>query len=179
MAWRYGNRHSGRGEKGTKGWEPTYTTKTEKKIQHCFFYVESSKHASDNEITAEFVINHIKKTFDRGNDISEALRTLSKVDPDIWKPSLKVSTDTDNEIKQRENEQYEMEYETEIYEALERKRQYTENMYKAFDLLWERCTKAMQDKILGRTDYQSKIYNNPIALLRAIKEHSLQKTCSH
>ena len=31
----------------------------------------------------------------------------------------------------------------------------------------------MQGKLEARTDYQSKIYNNPIELLKAIKEHAL------
>jgi hypothetical protein len=35
-------------------------------VEDYFFYVGSSKEASDYEITAEFVVNHIKKTFDCG-----------------------------------------------------------------------------------------------------------------
>ena len=51
-------------------------TKKKKTIEDYFFYVGSSKQASDFETTSEFLINHVKKTFDRGNDIAEALRTL-------------------------------------------------------------------------------------------------------
>jgi len=39
-------------------------------------------------------------------------------------------------------------------------------------LLWERCYKAMKNKIEERLDY-IKIENNPITLLIAIKEHAL------
>jgi hypothetical protein len=46
-------------------------------------------------------------------------------------------------------------------------------MFKAYALLWERCAKAMQDKIASRSHYDNVVYNDPIALLRAIKEHSL------
>jgi len=39
-------------------------------------------------------------------------------------------------------------------------------------LLWERCNKAMKNKIEARSDY-NRIENNPITLLMAIKEHAL------
>jgi hypothetical protein len=60
-----------------------------------------------------------------------------------------------------------------IDEAMKRKRTYQDNMFKAYALLWERCAKAMLDKIASRSDCDSVVYNDPIALLRAIKEHSL------
>ena len=49
---------------------------TKKTLQYSTFYVGSAKKSSDYENTALFVINHIKKDFDRGNDIDEALRKL-------------------------------------------------------------------------------------------------------
>ena len=49
---------------------------TKKTLQYSIFYVGSAKKSSDYENTALFVINHIKKDFDRGNDIDEALRKL-------------------------------------------------------------------------------------------------------
>ena len=66
-----------------------------------------------------------------------------------------------------------MEYKAELDEAMRRKRTYEDNTFKAYALLWERCAKAMQDKIASRTDYDGIVYNDPISLLRAIKEHSL------
>jgi hypothetical protein len=50
---------------------------------------------------------------------------------------------------------------------------YEDNTFKAYALLWERCAKAMQSKIGSRSDYDTTVYNDPIQLLRAIKEHSL------
>ena len=41
-----------------------------KTIKEYYFYVGSSKQASDYETTSEYIINYIKKTFDRGNDIA-------------------------------------------------------------------------------------------------------------
>jgi hypothetical protein len=101
MTGRFGNRKSGRGGRGRGRGGPTQT-KTKKTVEDYFFYVGSSKQASDYEITAEFVVNHIKKTFDRGNDIAEAIRTLTKIDTSLWKPTLLLSTETDSAVKERE-----------------------------------------------------------------------------
>ena len=59
----------------------------------------SSKKASDYEITADCVVNHIKNTFDRGKYVSESLRTLVKADIYVWKLTLKIVFDTDVNIK--------------------------------------------------------------------------------
>jgi hypothetical protein len=67
MTRRFRNRKSGRGGRGRGRGKPTQT-KTKKTVEDYFFYVGSSKQASGYEITAELVVNHIKKTFDRGND---------------------------------------------------------------------------------------------------------------
>jgi hypothetical protein len=47
------------------------------------------------------------------------------------------------------------------------------NMSKAYAFLWEQCARAMQNEIEARTDYESSIKNNPIELLKAIKQHAL------
>ena len=66
-----------------------------------------------------------------------------------------------------------MEYKAKLDEAMRRKRMYGYNRLKVYDLLWEKCAKATQNKITSRLDYNSSVYNNPIVLLRAIKDHLL------
>ena len=56
---------------------------------------------------------------------------------------------------------------------MKRTRAYEENCYKAYAEIWERCNKAMKAKIESRKDYESVIYNKPIKLIDAIKEHVL------
>ena len=122
----------------------------------------------DFKNTSEFLINNIKIDFDRGNDVAEVLRTLIKPDTDLWKPTLKISVAAVNE-KQQDNKQFEMEYNREFDEYLKRKRMYEDNLYKVYAFLWERCTKAMQNRIMAHADFQTKIYNHPLELLIAIK----------
>eukprot|EP00957_Ditylum_brightwellii_P132194 10079828-Ditylum_brightwellii.AAC.1 len=96
MSDRQESRRPGRGGRGGQGGrngrgDQTYSRALKKKgIKDYTSYVERSKQASDYKITLEFVINHIKKTFTRGNDVAEALRTFVKPDPETWKPMLQI-----------------------------------------------------------------------------------------
>jgi hypothetical protein len=56
---------------------------------------------------------------------------------------------------------------------MRRKRSYDDNLFKAYALIWERCAKAMQNKIMARSNFEAEIYNDPIKLLNAVKEHAL------
>ena len=133
----------------------------------------SSKQTSDYEVIANFVINHIKKTFDYVLDISEALRTLKEPDTDLWKTKLQASKLTDAAERAVEDRQFGMDYKAVIDETTRRACALTGNRIKSYALLWERCAKAMQNKILERSDYESDVYNNPIKLRQSIKQHAL------
>jgi hypothetical protein len=49
---------------------------------------------------------------------------------------------------------------------------YENNQVKAYAVIWERCTRGMRQKIESRVEFPHKIENNPIELLKAIKEHT-------
>ena len=147
--------------------------KKKKALEDYYFYVGSSKQASDYEVTADYIINHIKLTFEYGNDIAEALRNLELEDTNLWKPKLVQSKEADAATAAVENKQLDMEWQNEYKDFSKRRTLYTTNQPKAYSLLWERCAKAMQNKLSSRTDFEPSLYNNPINTLKAIKEHSL------
>jgi hypothetical protein len=143
----------------------TKEAKKKKSIEDYFFYVGSSKQASDFETTSEFLLNYVKKTFDRGNDVAEALRTLTPEDTELWKPTLQFSTATEDTKSKQENHQHELEYKANLDKFMRRKRSYDDNLFKACALIWEQCAKAMQNKIMARSNFEAEIYNDPIKLL--------------
>ena len=51
--------------------------KKKKSIEDYIFYI-GNKQASNCKVIQELILNHIKKTCEYGNDISESLRTLSE-----------------------------------------------------------------------------------------------------
>ena len=77
---RQNSSRSGRSGRG-RGWRDGKSMKTapkKKTIDDYQFYIGTCRQAADYEGTAEFIINHIKKSFDHGNDIAETLTTLVK-----------------------------------------------------------------------------------------------------
>jgi hypothetical protein len=76
-------------------------------------------------------------------------------------------------LRDMENKQFEIEFKSD-YDAY-RKRLHDineNNLTRAYASLWERCTKAMKNKIVSRSDFDT-FRNDPISLLKAIKEHAL------
>ena len=136
------------------------------------YYLGSAKQASDYETTTEYLINSIKKVFDYGKSIGTALKLLEPMSTSAWKPSMQASLATTNEEHSAENRQYEIEFKADYDAYSKRALPYENNNTKAYELLWERCNKAMKNKIEARSDYV-KIKNNPITLLISIKEHTL------
>ena len=153
--------------------KPNNKPDRKKSIEDYCFYIGSINRVSDYDDTSQFIINHIKKTYVRGNDIAEALRMSVKPDTEKWQPDLEYKESTEEVDNTRLNKQYEMKYKMDYDVCLKKKEQYDQNTIKAYAELWERCTTAMKAKIEARTTYESDIYNKPIALLKAIKEHSL------
>jgi len=124
-------------------------------------------------VTFEFLVNYIKRTYDRENDITEALRTMDLPNINMWKPSLRVSLISDDDEEKRENRQFELNYKAEFDEYMKQKRAFEENCYKSYAEIWARCNMAMKSKIESRKDYESEVYNKPVKLLEAIKKHAL------
>jgi hypothetical protein len=146
---------------------------SKKTISDYVFYLGSAKQAADFETTKEFLINHIKKTLDFSNDIGTALEKLEQFDVNKHKPTLQYSKKTNDDAKAAENEQFKIEFKAEYDAFMKRKQCLETNMTKAYALLWEQCAKGMQSKIESRKDYDTVVKDNPIELLKAIKEHAL------
>jgi hypothetical protein len=167
---RFGGQRTGKPGRGNESRRDlSKNEKKKKNVEDYVYYVGSNKQASDFETTNEFMINYIKRTYTRGNDIAEALINLEEPVMKDWKPTLKTSNNKNQDEKKREDKEYELDYKGELDEYLKRKREYEQNRFKAYAELWARCNKAMKGKIEGRTDYESKIYNDPIELIKAIK----------
>jgi hypothetical protein len=175
-----GRRGSRRGFRGSKKSQEKSSVSPKKESPSDFtYYLGSAQQASDYEIATEFFINFIRKTYDYGNDIRQVLDTLTEPNTGGWKKNLEVSISTDADTKAAENKQFEIEFKADYDEYRKRVVTYENNRTKSYALLWERCAKAMKNKIESRTDYGMTIKDNPIELLKSIKEHALnfQEQC--
>ena len=136
------------------------------------YYVGSSKQASDYVTVTHFLINYIRRTYTKGEDVAVALETFKEVDFEPDRPKMKISTSDDATLAIRENKQFEKEFEVQYTAFNTRMDQYKDNKISAEALLWNQCTNTMKSKIMSRKDYESHVKGNPIKLLEAIKEHA-------
>ena len=111
------------------------------------FYIGSAKQASDYVNTAEYLINFIKKTYDDGNDIADALSEERDFPMKTVEPKLEVSSEKDDTKKSVEDRQNELKYNKRLYLFIKRERVYEKINTKAYAFFWERCSKAMKNKL--------------------------------
>ena len=172
-------RNSGRGRGSRSGGDrkkssnSSSTTTKKKSMSDYVYYIGSARQASDYVTVTNYIINYIRRTYDKGNDIATALEKLEEVDFTSREPQLKISKKTDQAEKAREDKQFEKQYEIEYTEFNKTKNKYEDNKCAADALLWNQCTNTMKAKIQARKDYTSTVKGNPIKLLEAIKQHAL------
>ena len=137
------------------------------------YYLGSAKQAADYESTTEFLINHIKKTFNFGGDIGTVLETLQEYYLNQFKPSLSISLSVDEGVKIAEDKQFEIDFKAEFDAFTKRKQAMELNIPNAYAFLWDQCAKLLQNKIETRADFLLDIRRNSINLLKVIKQHAL------
>ena len=110
--------------------------------------------------------------------LDTALNDLEDFDVDKHKPKLSYSKLPESDAaekakKDAENEQFKLEFKSNWERYNKRKDAYDVNKLKSYGILWERCSKTMQQKLEARTDFKTAVKDNPVALLKAIREHTL------
>ena len=104
-------RGSGRGRGGGQGGRGTGGTPRPKKtVAENIFYVGAVTQASDFVTVKEFLLNHIMKTFDYGDNIGEALIQNEEPDMKTWLPEQIESQQTDPVKAAAENKRLEWLY---------------------------------------------------------------------
>ena len=170
---RYGSKTRGRFGSAGRGFSSRSSESNKKTLADHVYQLGSAKQASDYVTVTEFIINHIRVTFVNGGDIGEALEKLEPKDFKSCIPVPEISTKTEEAEQKAEQARLDMLYKARIEVHVVREQHYTTNLVKAFAVIWKQCSKAMRSKIMARKDYEAKVRDNPIELLKAIKEHAL------
>ena len=134
------------------------------------YSIGSAKQASDYSVITQFIINHIRKSFEFGDDIGDALENWKDVelDPPKLKPVSKYSEN--KELEERQNEYL---FKAQIAAFVAREEKYIANKGKGYALIYGQCNKPLQHKLQARKDFESEIKGDLIKLLDAISEHSM------
>ena len=122
------------------------------------------------EVVKDHIIQFIQSTYRNGKDVADSLRLMSEVNLNSEIPVMGISKKTDQEAKEQEQKSFEMVFQAEIENHVLRKIQLKDNMHKSYALIVSKhCSKVIQDRVTNHPDYDTKIMNNPIELLKVIK----------
>ena len=90
--------------------------------------------------------------FGFGNKIGTVLKLSEPMNTLAWKPIIRLSSSTTEEVLAVENQQFEIEFKANYNAYSKRLQTYENNSTKAYALLGERCNKARKNKIKVRSD---------------------------
>ena len=99
------------------------TTKPKTRLEDHIYHVGSAQQASDYVTNTNFIVNYIKKTYDMGGDIGQALEKLEH--QIIEAPVI------DAEQKTKQGDLYEILFKTQCEQWVIRKNKYEDNKVKA------------------------------------------------
>lgn len=178
-----GRRNNGRGGGRSGRWKNTTRKKSKdggnkpaatvrSKLSDYIFTIGSSKAASDFPVILQYLINHLRITLTRGEDVATALEDRMEFDFSKNRPKLDTSNETDPDKKAHEEKELQSIFNAEISDFVKRKAQYKANLSNAYGIIYAQCSKALQQKLQERTDW-AVIKTDPIKLIEAIEEHSI------
>ena len=178
-------RNSGRGrgrgrgnfgrKQGGSGSHKSNSKSTKTKLEDCVFHTGTARQGDEYNKCKDFIVNHIGKEYDNGKDIATALENLKELETEAWKPKAEdfMSQENNAAKKKVEQELLNIDYKDASSEYRKRVKTYEDNKFKAYSLLWECCSVQMKPQLESRDDFLTTIKGNPIAVLKAIKQHAL------
>ena len=116
----------------------------------------------------DHIISYVQRTYRHGQDIAISLRELKKRDLTSEEPTRKISSKTDDN-KKLEQDGFDMRYQAEIKQFLDRQSGLEKNLMKAYALIFGTyCSKAIQSRVEEHPDFETTIRDDPIELLKTI-----------
>ena len=112
----------------------------------------------------------VQKTFTDGNDIAQSLEELKLIDLSAEEPKRVISAEADAAKAALEQSGLDIKYQEELRRYLDRKDNLRKGLTKAYALIFSTyCNRTMQYRVEEHPYFDTKIKNDPIALLEAIK----------
>jgi hypothetical protein len=119
--------------------------------------------------TKDAVIQYIQKNYKAGIDVGKSIEDGVKLDLLSKKPERQLSTAKDDD-KTIDLAGLDIEYQANYEEYCARTRELDRGLDKAYALIFSTyCSKIMQARIEAHPDYETKLKNNRIVVLEAIK----------
>ncbi len=106
---------------------------------------------------------YMQRTMDHGEDIVTALRQKKDIGFNQMISNLPI-------VKETATNNQKLAGQRRVQKIIDREGIYEINKTKAFGIIYGQCTRSLQNKLEEQKDYLTKIYNNPIETMAAIKE---------
>jgi hypothetical protein len=118
----------------------------------------------------DYIIQLVQKSFRNGKDVPDSIRKMDRIDMTSKIPIRMISGAMNADNRFTEQEGYEILYKAEIDMYTKRKHKLEDTMNKKYSLIYlQHCKKTIQDRIHAHPDFETKIKNDPIELLKAIE----------
>jgi hypothetical protein len=118
----------------------------------------------------DYIIQLVQKSFRNGKDVADSIRKMERIDMTTKIPVRRMSGASKADDKATEQEGYDILYKAEIDMYTKRKHELEDKMDKTYSLIYlQHCNKTIQDRIHAHPDFETKIENDLIKLLKAIE----------
>ena len=165
-----GRSHNGSRGKGRFNANSKKSDSSKKEIKFFPHTVGSQQQSITYDTVKDHITQYVQKTYKYGIDIAESLDKEERKDLTTLIPRRKVSVKTEEAEKKVEQEGFDIEFKILMEEHIKRVQQLDENISKAYALIYSNyCTRVIQIRIEEHVNYESKIKNDPIKLLKAVR----------
>jgi hypothetical protein len=118
----------------------------------------------------DYIIQLVQKLFRNGKDVADSIRKMERIDMTTKIPVRRLLRASDADDRATEQEGYDILYKAKIDMYMKRKHKLEDNMNKTYSLIYlQHCNKTIQDRIHAHPDFETKIKNDLIELLKAIE----------
>jgi hypothetical protein len=167
-----GQRQGGRGRGSRDNKPKTYTTSSKAPETKCIPHGIGKEvwQTATVQTVKDYIIQLVQKSFRNGKDVADSTRKMERINMMTKIPIRRLMRASDADDRATEQEGYDILYKAEIDMHTKRKHELEENMNKTYSLKnLQHCNKTRQDRIHAHPDFETKIKNDLIKLLKAIE----------
>jgi hypothetical protein len=171
---RFNARRGSNGGRGAGGrWTPrggrTSTNSNQAEMKFAP-HVQGKPQSATYATVKDAIVQNVQKNFRDGHDVARSLEELQVIDLAQEEPQREMSKKENPDEKSTDKDGFNIKYQEELRQFMERKNNLRQGMSKAYSLIYSSfCTKVMQSRIEAHPEFEAKIKNDPIALLMVIK----------
>jgi len=164
-------RNTGRGSSNKKGKKSGDSSSTSQKLEMKFAPQTHGKRSGPTYATVkDALIQQVQRTYKNGFDVAKSLKDMKIIDLKAEAPTRTIATTGTDAEKAIAQAGHDIKYQEELRRHLDRADNLKEGLTKAYALIFSNyCTKTMQSRIEEHPEFATKLEDDPIATLEAIK----------